>query len=219
MFIFGNILVTGASRGLGLALVKTLADMDQVERVYAGCRRIEEAPDLVRLSKLHHKIKVVKLDVQNDLSIQLAVKEIEFEIHDEGLHLLVNNAGILEMLMLPLLRTAAGKKKVAGVVNISSSVGSTSTIRSQNVLSTGNIVYGMSKAALNNFTTSLASIEKKNRIIAVSIAPSWTKTKIGGHSAPSSPNETATAILSVVSNLTFKDSGKFFDDTGIDLPY
>lgn len=53
--------------------------------------------DLIRLSKLCRKIKIIQLDVQNDLSIQLAVKEIEFEIHNEGLNLLINNAGILEM--------------------------------------------------------------------------------------------------------------------------
>ena len=120
--------------------------------------------------------------------------------------------------MLPLLRTAATKEEMAGVVNISSSVGSTSIIRSQSILSTGNIVYGMSKAALNNFTTSLASMEKKNRILTVSVAPSWTRTKIGGPSAPLSPDQSATAVISVISNLTFKDTGKFFDHTGNDLP-
>ena len=52
---------------------------------------------MVKLQKLNSKVKIIKLDVQNDLSIQLAAEQINYELDGGGINCLINNAGILEM--------------------------------------------------------------------------------------------------------------------------
>ena len=77
----------------------------------------------------------------------------------------------------------------------------------------------MSKAALNHFTVSLASMERKNHIFAVSLAPTWTKTKMGGPAAEVSPDKCAKLLLDVILRLKVTDSGNFFDSDGNLLPF
>uniref|UniRef100_A0A914PAU2 Uncharacterized protein n=1 Tax=Panagrolaimus davidi TaxID=227884 RepID=A0A914PAU2_9BILA len=98
MIVKGNILVTGANRGIGFSFVKHLCLLNTVERVFAGCRSPENATDLIKLQKTNSKIKIIKLDIQNDLCIQLAAEQISYEIgENEGINCLINNAGVLEM--------------------------------------------------------------------------------------------------------------------------
>lgn len=75
-------IVTGASKGVGLATVKNLLDNDY--RVIAVSR------DLSRLLELDHKeLEVYKLDITNELEI----KNFYDKYKDISLDLLVNNAG------------------------------------------------------------------------------------------------------------------------------
>jgi len=78
-----NVLVTGASSGIGLATARTLAAAGF--RVFAGVRRRPEKSDSLR---------PVLLDVTKPESIQAAFAEIESALQGEPLHALVNNAGI-----------------------------------------------------------------------------------------------------------------------------
>lgn len=78
-----NVLVTGASSGIGLATARTLSAAKF--RVLAGVRRLPEKPE---------NFRPVTLDVTNAESIQSALKEIEAVLQGEPLHGLVNNAGI-----------------------------------------------------------------------------------------------------------------------------
>ncbi len=52
--------------------------------------------DLQSVAKAHSKVHPIKLDAEDDASIVSAVKEVQSILKDEGLNLLVNNAGILE---------------------------------------------------------------------------------------------------------------------------
>jgi NAD(P)-dependent dehydrogenase (short-subunit alcohol dehydrogenase family) len=74
-----TILVTGASRGIGRALVEE-AVRRGAKRVYAGMRNPESSPDA--------RIVPVELDVTSTTQIQNAVDQIE------SLDVLINNAGI-----------------------------------------------------------------------------------------------------------------------------
>jgi NAD(P)-dependent dehydrogenase (short-subunit alcohol dehydrogenase family) len=78
-----NVLVTGASSGIGLATARTLSTAGY--RVFAGVRRLPEKSDA-----LHP----VLLDVTKADSVQSAFAEIESALQGEPLHALVNNAGI-----------------------------------------------------------------------------------------------------------------------------
>ena len=72
-----SILVTGASRGLGLEFVKQLVALQSApEVVIAACRDPTSATNLQEIAKLHPSVKVIKLDVEKDEDIESAFKVI-----------------------------------------------------------------------------------------------------------------------------------------------
>ena len=127
-----NVLITGASTGIGEACARWL--VAKGHRVFAGVRRNEDANRLTAGMSDH--MTPVILDVADDASITEALKRVSNAVEAEGLHGIVNNAGIavagpLEYLTiesfrrqldvnvtgqvavtqaaLPLLRTAKGR--------------------------------------------------------------------------------------------------------------
>jgi NAD(P)-dependent dehydrogenase (short-subunit alcohol dehydrogenase family) len=132
------VLVTGASRGIGLATARLLAE--QGYRVYAGVRRPDAVAALA--SEFPGIVVPVAVDLSEPASYRAAAAEIAEQVGAAGLRGLVNNAGYavpgpLEFLpleelraqlevnlvghlgvtqaVLPLLRAASGR-----VVNVSS---------------------------------------------------------------------------------------------------
>ncbi|GFO08397.1 kelch-like protein 18 [Plakobranchus ocellatus] len=90
-----SVLITGASRGLGLEFVKQiLAQPSAPEVIIAACRDPTSAINLQDIAKSHSCVKVVKLDVQKDEDIESAYKETAGLVGDRGLNILVNNAGV-----------------------------------------------------------------------------------------------------------------------------
>jgi NAD(P)-dependent dehydrogenase (short-subunit alcohol dehydrogenase family) len=74
-----NVLITGANRGIGRALVEEALNRG-AQTVYAGTRRAFEYPD--------QRVVPITLDVTNAAQVQRAVSEIS------TLDVLINNAGI-----------------------------------------------------------------------------------------------------------------------------
>ncbi|KAL9065700.1 MAG: hypothetical protein Q9157_007384 [Trypethelium eluteriae] len=90
-------LITGASRGFGLALARRLASFpaSDVSKVFATARG--DAPALEELAKSPPgRVMLVKLDVTDESSIKEAAAEIEANLQGEGLDILINNAGICQ---------------------------------------------------------------------------------------------------------------------------
>ncbi|XP_012936603.2 retinol dehydrogenase 16 [Aplysia californica] len=91
-----TILVTGASRGLGLEFVRQILQLPAAPEVLiAACRNPSSANDLQTLAKANPSLKVIKLDVEKDEDIISAAQETKNIVGDRGLNLLINNAGIL----------------------------------------------------------------------------------------------------------------------------
>ncbi|GAA6221202.1 uncharacterized protein LOC108879780 [Lates japonicus] len=94
----GNILVTGSNRGLGLELVKQLAEKTRQEaHIYACCRDPEgtRAEALRKLTAQYPgKITMIKLDMLDEDSILTAVQAVSKQVGAVGLNLLINNAAI-----------------------------------------------------------------------------------------------------------------------------
>ncbi|KAK6965494.1 C-factor [Biomphalaria glabrata] len=91
-----TILVTGASRGLGLEFVRQLLELPTPPEVLiAACRDPEKAENLQRLAKSNSAVKIVKLDVEKDDEIDKTVEVVSNYVGERGLNLLINNAGIL----------------------------------------------------------------------------------------------------------------------------
>ncbi len=86
-----NILITGASSGIGLASSCHLASRGF--RVFAGVRRPESYADLLALNLPN--LNPLRLDVTDSSSIQAAREIIVGETGNQGLYGLINNAGAL----------------------------------------------------------------------------------------------------------------------------
>lgn len=92
-------LVTGASRGIGLELIKQLLELpaSQVGRVFAVTRSDSSAPlrDLVK--RIPDRAFHVIASVDDTESVQRAAREVKAKLGAQGLDILVNNAGIQEV--------------------------------------------------------------------------------------------------------------------------
>jgi NAD(P)-dependent dehydrogenase (short-subunit alcohol dehydrogenase family) len=222
-----TVLITGANRGIGLAL--TQAYVARGERVLATCRAPERAEALQRLAATHgERVGVITLDVGDLASIRGAVEQAR--LHTGAIDVLINNAALnppthdqdLERIdfatmidvlrvnsaaplmmtqqFLPLLRKADGAK----VINISSDMGSIGQTRSG-----GDYAYSTSKAALNMVSRLLSFDLARYGITVVALDPGWVRTDMGGEYAALAPDESAAGVMRVIDGLTARDSGGF----------
>lgn len=86
-----NVLITGAARGLGLALTKKFSK--EGHHVWAGVRNIQKAKELQDFAKEQSNVKIVELDVASWTSIKEATIVVGKKIDE--LDILINNAGVL----------------------------------------------------------------------------------------------------------------------------
>lgn len=205
--------ITGANRGIGLAITKKL--LEEGEEVLVGIR--------TTMPFQHKNLKVLKLDISLPTSIEDFVKNI-----DRPVDILISNAGILiedkfpnvteesmiisfkvntmgPYLLVQELFKAGKLRDGAKILNISSILGSISQTGG-----TTSVPYSISKAALNMVTKLLAHRLKNMRVI--SIHPGWVKTDMGGPNAPVLPEESAEGIIKIARSI--EESGVFLDYTG-----
>ncbi|KAK5715065.1 hypothetical protein LTR15_010481 [Elasticomyces elasticus] len=90
-------LVTGASRGIGLELVKQLLALpkSQVTKVIALSRGAPPAALQELLDKHTSRSIHITASVDNTESVKQAAQAIEIQLGDAGLDVLINNAGVL----------------------------------------------------------------------------------------------------------------------------
>ncbi|KAJ8043693.1 hypothetical protein HOLleu_10898 [Holothuria leucospilota] len=91
-----SILITGANRGIGLEFVRQLAESQngKWKHIFAACRNPDKAEDVKQIAVNHPPVKLVELDVTNDASIEAAVKQVSSVVGENGLNVVINNAGI-----------------------------------------------------------------------------------------------------------------------------
>lgn len=242
-----NAMIQGASRGIGLALVRALAANDNVDTVVASCRNPSGATEL---SALGDKVLVVRLDVTDETTIARAKEIVDARVGQ--LDLLVNAAGVLhegdtqperrlehirpESLAHAFAVNCAGPLLVskhfwpllrhdgrAVLASISARVGSIGDNRLG-----GWYGYRGSKAAQNMMTKTL-SIELARRapnVICVALHPGTVDTDLSKPFQRNVPAKTlqrvdgsAERLLEVIAGLTPEDSGRFFDWRGEPIPW
>ncbi|OJT07885.1 hypothetical protein TRAPUB_1217 [Trametes pubescens] len=234
-------LITGASRGIGLELVRQLLASPS-NTVIAACRTPSTASALAALKDTAKgTLHVVQLDMADFESIRVLPGVLARILGGQGLDYLINNAGILKGdtpltldadVLLETLRTNtvgpalltaacaplldAGARKT--VLNVSSGLGSIAG--ADKVPGTGPRAvasYSMSKAALNMFTYKLKM--EKPEWVAITLAPGWVKTDLGGADAALEVADSVKGILKVVMEATVADSGKYLRWDGEVLPW
>jgi NAD(P)-dependent dehydrogenase (short-subunit alcohol dehydrogenase family) len=232
-----HLLITGANRGIGLALVQHWLAVSDAH-VFAAARQPDSAAELHALQqKYPGRLTLIKLEVTSPDDTAAAVAAVRQR--SGVLDVLINNAGIdpddgqrlgaldpqvmLQVLhvnsvspamiteaFVPLLRASQNPR----VVNISSDMGSI-----ENRTYGGSHAYCASKAALNMITRGFAVDLHRDRITVICLDPGWVKTDMGGAGASLVPGESAAGIADVVSGLTLADSGRYFRWDGSSLPW
>ena len=86
-------LVQGASRGIGLEMVRALLEDERYGQVFATCRDPANAPDLEFLRATHHGLRVLTLDVLDERTISQSADAVQGIAG--RIDLLVNASGVL----------------------------------------------------------------------------------------------------------------------------
>ena len=237
-------LVTGASRGIGLATARLLArECGHVILAARGSQSCEDAAD--RLAREGRSASALALDVTDDASVKAAADVVAAEYGH--LDVLVNNAGILpeatdaspreavhlgmfratfdtnlfgavSMLeaFLPLLR----KSEAGRIVNVSSTVGSLTDQTDPASPYFGLVVpaYQASKAALNNVTIALAKALSDTSIKVTSVCPGFVQTDltpVSRDQAPLTPEQAAEVVVRAATLPEDAASGAFIGADGV----
>ncbi|GMR62539.1 hypothetical protein PMAYCL1PPCAC_32734 [Pristionchus mayeri] len=230
------VLVTGANRGIGLGLVRQLVKEPSVDIVIATARDVGKAVDLKAIDS--PKLHLLKLEIVDEKSIAVAEKKFAGIVGDNGLDILINNAGIFNKARLNeqfskdlvmeqlevntvaplmitnkfygLLKKAADKKGSAQVANISSMAGSIDFAPVMASHPTPTAIYAMSKTALNMLTVKLSLEWKQDNIRATCFCPGWVKTDMGGDNAMLTLDESTVPLTKLILSLTEDHNGKYF---------
>jgi NAD(P)-dependent dehydrogenase (short-subunit alcohol dehydrogenase family) len=223
-----TVLITGASRGLGLEFARQYAADGW--RVIATVRDVKKAKELGALGDAVevHRLDVTDFKATAALGHGLAREAIDVVIANAGVspgHLTsltkmdeaawlrtftVNSVAPLALAgaLLPSLTRGAGKRLIA----ISSRMGSIGDNSAG-----GSYPYRASKAALNAAWRSLALDHRE--VIAVVLHPGWVKTDMGGAGAPVLPKDSIAGMCRVIAKLKPADSGRFFGYDGEEIPW
>lgn len=229
-----SILITGASRGLGLEFARQYAG--EAWQVFAACRNPDGAAQLDELKRASgRQVTILTIDVSDLASVRAAAKHLE----GTPIDVLVNSAGIagpsnqttgrvdyrawaqvldvntmgpLRLIESFLNHLALSDRRM--VVTITSGMASLADNASG-----GSIAYRTSKAAVNMVTRSAAIDLASRRITCVVVNPGWVRTDMGGAGARLTPRESVTAMRKLIANLSPKDSGKFFNYDGREYPW
>jgi NAD(P)-dependent dehydrogenase (short-subunit alcohol dehydrogenase family) len=94
MFSEKNILIIGASQGIGNGFVQQLISEDNIGHIFATYRTEESAQNLFSLKALYpNKLTIIQVDVTAENDIRQAITVIKSQV--DKLHLVINCVGIL----------------------------------------------------------------------------------------------------------------------------
>jgi NAD(P)-dependent dehydrogenase (short-subunit alcohol dehydrogenase family) len=236
-----TVLITGASRGLGLEFaLQYAADGWQV---HACCRNPSAAADLAELAgSARGRVVVHRLDVTDFPAIDALADELS----GTSIDLLINNAGrytqggfaaarseqafgysdfddwervfrvnvFAPMKMAEAFVDNLGSSEQGKLVTISSGMGSIALNSSG-----GSYAYRSSKTAVNSVMRSLSLDLAERGILVALLHPGWVSTDMGGPDADISPQVSVAGMRQVIDALQAEDSGCFRDYRGKKLPW
>ena len=227
-----TILITGANRGIGLAMTYIAANRGN--KVIACCRKPTEADALNSFSKENDNVTIRSLDVTQEshassvsLSITDAIDTLVCNAGSNngygGIYSKEHNAESIERVFMTnvagVFFTARAfldhlKRSSSGKIAIISSL-----MGSQKHTSCNAYIYRASKAAVNNIMVSLSNELKDHNIAVAAYHPGWVRTDMGGPNADLSSDQSAQQLLDRFEELSIEHSGTFqnFDGKPLEL--
>lgn len=231
-----RIVITGASRGIGLEMAKVL--IGQGHAVYGAVRN----PDGADALREAGPAGILKVDIGDLDSVEAFGDALAKET--DAIDVLVNNAGltsnelganrrecnpwqvdpdiVLREIEINALGPMMLTRKVIGlleagndpvVVNTSSQLGSM-VIGAKMPF---DVAYNSSKSTMNMITVMSAATNEN--VIFIALHPGWVKTEMSGDRADLEVPVAAAAIVETLHGLTMADSGKFLRWDGTEHPW
>lgn len=220
-----QVLIIGASRGIGLELVKqhrergdtvvaTARDEASLEKLKAlGATAIKlEVSDVVSIAGLAWQLDGYQFNRVMYVAGLYGPKTIGLQPPSQADFDAVMHTNVLgPMRVLPQLLDALAPDARIGI--LSSRMGSL-TLRANSA----GWVYRASKAAVNSVMKDVA-LTLDGRAICVSLHPGWVKTDMGGQEADIDVATSASSLRGVLDGLKPGDNGAFFNYDGSPLPW
>ncbi len=241
-----NVLIVGASQGIGLGFVRQMLEDDRIGQIYGTYR--DPASALLEID--HPKLHCLPLDITDE--VQIAAQAQAIKAKTPQLHWVINCVGSLHteafqpekslrqinvdqlthyfqvnsigaLLLAKHLQPLLKHGDRALFAHISAKVGSIG----DNGLG-GWYGYRASKAALNMFMRNVAIEYKRScpRAIVALLHPGTTDTRLSQPFQANVPREklfstdrTARQLMQVMENLQESDSGEFFSWDGSRIPW
>ena len=215
-----TVLVIGASRGIGLELVRQYRE--------AGARVIATARDDAGLATLRDQgAQALRVDVADPASVsgfswQLDGEKLDIALYvagvmdragattpptqqafDRVMH--ANVLGLMQVIpqVLPMVEEASGV-----FAALSSSMSQIASVPASNAW-----LYRVSKAALNMAVASARFDYPRARLVAVD--PGWVQTDMGGATAPVSLTESVEGMRAVLASVRPEDNGQLLHFDGL----
>lgn len=221
--------ITGGNRGIGKEFVKQLLSKNHT--VITGVRNPEQ------MEREHELLHIIKLDVSDSNSVIEFAQSVSQ--YTSKIDVLVNNAGrmdgrwqsidqvdadasleVLNVNTIGPLRVAQAlwplleKTSHSKVANITSLMGSI-----DDCLSGKSYAYRTSKTGLNMITKILSVEGKENDISVSCYHPGWVLTDMGGERAPVQPHDSVSGLIRLIEMQNLERTGRFFEYTGVELPW
>ena len=232
-----NILITGASRGIGFELTNQFLNLGY--SVIASCSNPKNALNLEKKRYENpNELEILCMDVESEESIKSCFSSL-FK-RNKKIDILYNNAGIIDWNDLNNVDASAIEKiykvNLTGallvtrysipcltlsnsplIINLSSRLGSIE-LRGETQLG-GAIAYQCSKAALNMLTRQSAIDLLNQNIRVISQSPGWVKTDMGGEGAKYETSESVSKMIDSLEKLNIDQSGIFIGEDGQTIPW
>ena len=219
----GTVLIIGASRGIGLELVRQYRAAGR--SVIATARNDAGLAQLQVLGATALRLDVADPSSVSTLAAQLLGEKLALALYVAGVmaradattpptqqefdHVMRTNVlGAMQVIpqVAPMVEASGG-----AFAFISSRMGSIGEVAASNAW-----LYRVSKAALNMAVASAQHSYPK--AILVAMHPGWVQTDMGGSSAPLSIEDSVTSLRKTFASLTPQHKGAFLDHDGRPFP-
>jgi NAD(P)-dependent dehydrogenase (short-subunit alcohol dehydrogenase family) len=227
-----TVLITGANRGIGLALVSRY--LAAGNHVVATCREPDLAKDLKNLQEQGAKLEILPLETTSETQTQQLVTSLS----GRRIDVLINNAGVMGgdrqglqnmdyaawldafavntmapfRLSVALLDNLLAAQRPR-IITVSSQMGALAR------QSKGALIYRSSKAAVNKTMQVLALELESQGIIVCPVHPGWVQTDMGGAQADITPAQSADGLYQLIAQLDASKSGRFWSFDGSEHPW
>jgi len=232
-----TLLITGANRGIGLALTRAYlddgwdvitlsrsrsAELDALAGPRLDCRTLNLLDDAA-LARTANELSGQTIDLLINNAGRMAHRHSRRDEHsnqgfggfDRALwHEVFDINLFTPMSMAERFVENLARSERGCIVSMTSMLGSMST----NTFG-GLYAYRASKAGVNAITRSLAIDLAERGIIAIAMHPGWVRTDMGGPKAPVEIAASVAGIRRVIQGLKPEDSGKVFAYDGSELPW